>query len=155
MKAYTRISDAQRDRIGLLLAQGKSTTAIATRLRRYPSIIRRERERSRPYYLGYSTRRAGIDAKTKRKRSRRKRKLVYRKLWCVVRTKLKLRRSPEQIARFLKKTYPQETHMYASHEIIYTYIYIPPRGRLRTEIICTLSPRSMGHSQTISRSVAR
>jgi len=39
--------------------------------------------------------------------------------------------SPEQIAQELKQTYPDDPSMRISHEAIYTYLYVLPRGSLR------------------------
>lgn len=133
--------------MGILFAQGKSTREVAQRLKRHPSTIRRERRRSRPYFLAYSPLRAGQDAAQKRKRSRKRKKLDTIRLWSVVTKKLTLRWSPEQIARYLKQTYPHDTGMQVSHETIYTYIYILPRGSLRKELIAFLRQGSRGRQR--------
>ena len=52
--------------------------------------------------------------------------------------KLTLRRSPEQIAQYLKRRYPHDMEQQVSHETIYTYIYVLPRGALRKELISYL-----------------
>lgn len=49
--------------------------------------------------------------------------------------KLKLRWSPEQIANFLKEKYPQDKGMRISHEAIYTYLYVLPKGQLKKELL--------------------
>jgi IS30 family transposase len=49
--------------------------------------------------------------------------------------KLRLKWSPQQISKRLKTEYPGEQAMQISHESIYTYIYILPRGELKKELI--------------------
>jgi IS30 family transposase len=147
MKSYKHINDNQRDRIGILLAGGMSVAAVARRMKRHPSTIRREQRRSRPLFLAYSPLRAGRDAAKKRKCSRKEKKLHNVRLWNVVKKKLELRWSPEQIARYLKQTYPHDTSMHVSYETIYTYIYILPRGSLRKELISFLRQGSRGRQR--------
>jgi IS30 family transposase len=55
-----------------------------------------------------------------------------------VHTLLKKRWSPVQISRYLKQEYSEDKTMQASHETIYTYIYLLPRGELRKELISHL-----------------
>jgi len=48
---------------------------------------------------------------------------------------LELRWSPEQIAKRLKFLYPNNMQMRVSHETIYAYIYIHPRGMLKRRLV--------------------
>jgi len=43
--------------------------------------------------------------------------------------------SPEQIAKRLKILYPENMNMQISHESIYSYLYVLPRGALRKELV--------------------
>jgi IS30 family transposase len=43
--------------------------------------------------------------------------------------------SPEQIAKRLKILYPMDMAMQISHESIYSYLYVLPRGALRKELV--------------------
>ncbi|MBK5273642.1 MAG: IS30 family transposase [Desulfuromonadales bacterium] len=59
--------------------------------------------------------------------------------------------SPEQIAGFLKRKYPDDPEGTVSHETIYNALYVKLRGELRTELIACLRhgrrgrrPRSRG-----------
>lgn len=61
--------------------------------------------------------------------------------------KMTLRWSPEQIARHLKKKYARDFRMQASHETIYTYIYVLPRGELRKELISYLRQGRRGRQR--------
>jgi len=49
--------------------------------------------------------------------------------------------SPEQIARGLPQRYPGDPTMRISHEAIYTYLYVLPRGTLKKELIRALRHR--------------
>jgi len=142
---YTHISFPERERIGLLKASGMKTSLIARKLGRDPTSIRRELKRSRPFFLGYSPLIAERDAKKKRRIPRRPKKLDTPKLWRLVVEKLSLRWSPEQIAHWLKEAYPLD--MQISHESIYTYIYVLPRGALRKELISYLRQGSQGRQR--------
>jgi IS30 family transposase len=46
--------------------------------------------------------------------------------------------SPQQIVNFLEKEYPQYQDMKISHEAIYTYLYILPKGQLKKELLACL-----------------
>lgn len=144
---YTHITFAERGRIGLLRAKGANAPAIARALGRDPTTIRKELRRVRPYFLGYSAIGAQANARKKRTRPRRVRKLAYAPLWELVQAKLRLRWSPEQIAHHLKRQYPHDTRMQVSHESIYTYIYILPRGTLRKELISYLRQGRRGRQR--------
>ena len=43
--------------------------------------------------------------------------------------------SPEQIAKRLKILYSGNMNMQISHESIYSYLYVLPRGALRKEVV--------------------
>lgn len=144
---YTHITLHERERIGLLLARGTKMSSIARRVGRHPTTLRREVRRSRPFFLGYSPLRAEKHAALERRRSRRRKKLDTPVLWELVQEKLRLRWSPEQIAQYLKKTYAHDTNMQVSHETIYTYIYVLPRGALRKELISYLRQGRRGRQR--------
>lgn len=59
--------------------------------------------------------------------------------------------SPEQIARTLKRMFPDDTDRQVSHKVIYNALYVMPRGSLKKELIACLRqgkgkrrPRSRG-----------
>ena len=57
---------------------------------------------------------------------------------------LRIKWSPEQIANRLKMEYPNKPSMQISHESIYTYLYVLPRGELRKELLtCLRQERSL------------
>jgi len=144
---YTHITFRERERIGILRARGLHAPSIARRLGRDPTTIRRELRRSRPFFLGYSAITAEKCALKKRKIPRRIPKLTYAPLWNIVFTKLQIRWSPEQIAQYLKQRYPHDMRMQVSHEAIYTYIYVLPRGALRAELISYLRQGRRGRQR--------
>jgi IS30 family transposase len=85
----------------------------------------------------------------KKQKVPRIKKLDHPPLWNVVRSKLSLRWSPEQIARYLKRKYADagDSRMHVSHESIYTYIYVLPRGELRKELISYLRQGKRGRQR--------
>jgi len=143
---YTHIDSLERERIGLLKASGMKVPTIARKLGRDPTTLRREIRRSRPFFLGYRPSVAEKNAKKRRAKPRFQKKLSNPKLWKVVKKKLEKRWSPEQIAHFLKETYAEDT-MHVSHESIYTYIYVLPRGELRKELISYLRQGARGRQR--------
>ena len=52
----------------------------------------------------------------------------------MVETKLALDWSPEQIARWLARAFPDEPEMRVSHETIYLSLFVQGRGTLRKEL---------------------
>lgn len=144
---YTHLTFEERERIGLMRAARFWPIEIARELGRDPKTIRRELRRSRPLFEGYRASRAHKDARRKKRIPRRAKKLDYEPLWGVVQEKLRLRWSPEQIAHHLKRTYATDTRMHVSHESIYTYIYVLPRGSLRKELIAYLRQGSKGRQR--------
>ncbi|MCW2848242.1 MAG: family transposase, partial [Marmoricola sp.] len=56
----------------------------------------------------------------------------------VVAEKLAQRWSPQQIAGWLKSTYPENQQMQVSHESIYRTLFIQSRGALRRELTAHL-----------------
>ena len=56
----------------------------------------------------------------------------------VVQAKLLLRLSPEQIAIWLRREFPEQPEMWVSHETIYRSIYVQARGALRRELAASL-----------------
>lgn len=130
---YKRLSFEEREEISRLLTVGFSLRLIAAALNRSPSTISREINRLKfPEYRAISGQR-----RTARKcRSRRlgQSKIASKpELERVILSKLKLFWSPEQIANHLKETYECKS-MHASKDTIYTFIYVQPRGELRSQL---------------------
>jgi len=137
MKIYYRLTFEEREEISRLLSQKCSFNAIANHLGRDRGTISREVNQSSGNRYIYRAVRADNRARRKSaKRRKGKRKLDRnRKLKKEVMAKLNLKWSPEQIANFLKEKYPQDKDMRISHEAIYTYLYVLPKGQLKKELL--------------------
>ena len=132
---YTRLTFNDREEISRGLWNRETVTAIALRICREPSTVSREVAR----HGGRDGYRAGIAhnaayASRKLKRIVPKIELVPA-LKAYILTKLRLQWSPQQISNRLREEYPSEKTMQISHESIYAYIYILPRGELKKELI--------------------
>jgi transposase, IS30 family len=132
-----RLSLTEREEISRGLAAGLSVRVIAAGLGRSPSTVSRE-------VLANGGRRryraARADALAWRRAVRPKpRKLASRvALRDIVETKLAQRWSPQQIAGWLKLTYPDDVEMQVSHESIYRSLFVQTRGSLRKELTTQL-----------------
>ena len=138
-RKYRRLSAAEREEISRALAQGNSLPSIAARLGRSTSTILREIERNsgKTGYRAWSaSRRADASAASRKRGKRRLRQ--HRALRGYVLTKLQARWSPAQIAARLATAYPDDPTMRISHEAIYQYIYVLPRGELKQTLVKAL-----------------
>ena len=138
MQKYHRLTMNEREEISLGLAQGKSRRDIASMLRRSPATISREIRRNNYTYGGYQYRAMVAHPKACRRAHipRKSRKLdTNERLRQFVFEHLDKRWAPEQIAKRLKVLYPKDTIMRISHETIYSYLYVWPRGELRKVIL--------------------
>lgn len=142
MAQYRRLHLMEREEFSRMLAAGYSLRATAQVLGRAPSTLSRELTRHRVSPRTYRAVRAH-DRACRWAHSRRKpRTLAVRpRLRAAVFTLLAQRWSPEQIARGLSQRYPQAPRMRISHEAIYTYLYVLPRGLLKRELIGYLRQR--------------
>lgn len=131
---YTRLSDAEREEISRGLAAGQTLTSIAHEIGRATSTVSREvGGRPAQYRASSSSHRA---RKRSSSRRRGKGKLATRpRLRVYVLSKLRLRWSPEQIAKRIRAEYPTNMTMRISAEAIYQYIYVFPRGELRRTLV--------------------
>jgi len=136
---YRRLSDREREEISRALAQGEVQAAIAHRIGRDPATISREIARNGGIsgYRAFSAgRRADLRASSRKQGKRRL--LVEDRLRTYILEKLKKRWSPEEIVKRLKEEYPRDMTMRISHEAIYQYIYVLPRGELKRTLIKAL-----------------
>lgn len=154
MPSYRRLTLEEREELSLGLGQGCSLRALATELGRSASTLSREVRRNAPGREPYRAAAAEAYARHRRCRVRarcldarpRLRRWVFRRLrrcW-----------SPQQIAAGLRQAFPGDPRMRLSHEAIYTYLYILPRGALRRELLSYLRqhrkrrrPRSQGEDR--------
>ena len=129
---YTRLADQERESISRGLAQHKPIRQIAKELDRFPSTISREvrRNRGKTGCRAFSASRHAKAAASSRKRG--KRKIAKQEgLWSCVTEKLQGEWSPEEISKWLKVEYAWDINMQVSHEAIYQYIDLLPRGELK------------------------
>jgi len=136
MVSYARISLYEREEISRQIAQGISIRKIAGNLTRSPSTISREINRSvvdKKYYRAiFAQQRWNIA----RHKTRKNRKLIKNpRLRRIVIQYLSRNWSPEQIAKRLVLLYPNDMDMYISHETIYSYLYVLPRGTFKKRLI--------------------
>ena len=155
---YQRLGLHEREEISRYLAQGKSFREIAKELSRHVSTISREVNwggmNRYTYRAVRSDRRARRNAGKRRWGKHKLRR--NRRLWEYVVGKLALRWSAEQIAQSLKKEYPDEQTMRISHEAIYTYLYVLPRGELKKQLLALLRrERKRRHKRSTRGAVER
>lgn len=135
----TEFTLAEREELSRLLSQGRTFTDIADLLDKNKGTISREVSRKGMDRFTYRAFKANQDAKCQKSQQGRKRKIDQNEeLKQFVFDKLKLRWSPDQIAKELKAVYPENESMHISHEAIYTYIYILPKGSLKKELLLYL-----------------
>jgi len=140
MIKYHRISFFEREEISRQVALGSSLRVIAAILNRAPSSISREIRQSGVVELRYYR---AIFAQQQSNKVRHKlhknRKLANNALLRkFVLSHLTKNWSPEQIAKRLIILYPNDMSMRISHETIYSYIYILPRGTFKRRLISYL-----------------
>lgn len=134
---YRRLNLEDREEISRGLAMGSSISHMARILCRHRSTVSREIRVAGmnrwKYRAARSQRRSHRNAS---KRRLGKHKLAANpSLWNHVQILLKKFWSPEQIENHLKLEYPHDTTMNISHEAIYSYVYVMPRGALKKELI--------------------
>ena len=136
-RATGRLSCEEREEISRGLAAGLSFRAIAARLGRPASTVSREvagnggRRRYRAVVADQA-------AWSKASRPKVCKLALNPVLAGIVSEKLQRRWSPQQIAGWLKLTYPDDPGMHVSHESIYRTLFVQSRGALRKELTAYL-----------------
>jgi IS30 family transposase len=132
-RAGRHLTLEEREEISRGLAAGHSIRAIATRLGRCPSTICREVNNNggRARYRAAAADQAALK---RRKRPKPCKLATTPPLAGMVEAKLKAKWSPEQIAGWLKRTYPGRAELQVSHETIYRTLYVQSRGALKREL---------------------
>lgn len=125
---------AEREEISRAVAAGQSIYSIATSLGRAPSTIYREIKRNGDQE-GYRANQADQAAWDRAHRPKTCKLAENRTLAHIVAGKLQMQWSPEQIAGWLKHTYPDDESYQVSHETIYRSLYIQARGALKKELV--------------------
>ncbi len=128
------LSLAEREEISRGVVAGLSLRWIAASLGRAPSTVSREIKRNggRRRYRASKADQCAWDRAHRPKTC----KLVEnRALARIVARKLKKRWSPQQLAGWLKYTYPDDENFQVSHETIYRSLFIQARGALKKELL--------------------
>ena len=128
------LSLAEREEISRGLAGCLSLRTIAIRLGRAPSTISREVSRNGGRQ-GYRASQADQAAWDRAHRPKACKLVENRTLARLVARKLQLEWSPEQVAGWLKHTYPDNENYQVSHETIYKSLFIQARGALKKELL--------------------
>jgi IS30 family transposase len=137
---------AEREEISRGLASYRSLRAIALQLGRAPSTISREVNRNGglKHYRASEADQAAWD---RARRPKTCKLVANRALARLVARKLQLEWAPEQIAGWLKHTYPDDESYQVSHETIYKSLFIQARGALKKELLAHLR-----HARAMRRS---
>ena len=128
------LTTAEREEISRGIAGGESVRGMAHRLRRAPSTISREIRRHggwRQYRAQTADRRAWARCRRPKVCRLATRPALRR----AVAAQLTQQWSPQQIAGWLRATYPGDAEMQVSHETIYRSLFIQSRGVLKRELL--------------------
>lgn len=127
----------EREEISRGLAAGSTLRAIARTLGRAPSTISRE-VACNGGRRAYRALRSDREAWRKAERPKACKLATNPVLRAIVEEKLTKRWSPQQIAGWLRVTFPDDPQMHVSHESIYRTLYVQSRGALRRELTAYL-----------------
>lgn len=149
MKKYIRLTLEDREEISRGLAAGWTFSHIAHNINRPVSAVSREVKNNCKYRRCYRASIADQKAKNRRRKQKQLKKLeANENLRNYVLEKLRLKWSPEEIAKRLRTDYAIDMTMQASYETIYTYLYCLPRGSLKKELLkCLRQERKYRHSR--------
>ncbi|MGH8702884.1 MAG: IS30 family transposase [Burkholderiales bacterium] len=125
---------SDREEISRGMVAARSLRSIATSLGRAPSSVSREIRRNGGR-RGYRASTADQAARDRARRPKSCRLVQNRALAGIVREKLQLEWSPQQIAGWLKRRYPDDENYRVSHETIYRSLFIQARGALKKELL--------------------
>ena len=141
---------AEREDISRGISAGLSMRAIAAQMGRSPSTVSREINRNGGYDI-YRAAVADRAAWDRAQRPKRCKLACQRPLARVVARQLKSQWSPQQIAGWLKREYPENEDYHVSHETIYKTLFIQSRGALKKELLKHLrTQRVMRRGKTSS-----
>ncbi len=153
-RSSTALTLAEREEISRAMVAGESIRLTAARLGRAPSTISREIKRNggRNSYRANQADEATWD---RARRPKRCKLCENRALASIVAGKLRMLWSPEQIAGWLKHTYPSDESHHVSHETIYRSLFIQARGALKRELLAHLRrTRGMRRSRHYTQKTA-
>ncbi|MCJ7781318.1 MAG: IS30 family transposase [Acidimicrobiia bacterium] len=135
-----QLSLVEREEISRGVAAGESLRDLARRLGRAPSTLSREvaRNGGRGRYRAHRADRAAWQRARRPKACKLASNQALRR---VVEELLSDRWSPQQIAGWLERTYPDDEEMRVSHETIYLTLFVQARGGLKRELTQHLRTR--------------
>jgi IS30 family transposase len=145
-----RLSLAEREEISRGLAAGESLRSVARNLGRAASTACREvaADGGPGRYRACAADRRPV---RKMRRPKPAKLAVCPRLREVVESKLELRWSPQQIAAWLKVSYPDDPEMRVSHQTIYPSLFVQARGALRKELFrCLRTGRARRRPQGLT-----
>jgi len=150
-RARHALTLAEREEISRGIAADEPVRAMARRLERPASTVSRELRRNggREHYRAAE---ADERAAARAQRPKPCRLATVGPLRRVVAQKLRQDWSPQQIAAWLRRTYPDDLTMHVSHETIYQTLYVQARGALKRELVSHLR---RGQRYRRPRAVAR
>ena len=145
------LTETDREEISRGLASAQSLRTIARRLRRAPSTISREIQRNGGAGR-YRAQRADRRAWSRARRPKPCRLAGRRRLRAAIARKLACQWSPQQIAGWLRRTFPSDADMHVSHETIYRSLFVQSRGVLKQELLQHLRQRQrFRHARAATR----
>jgi IS30 family transposase len=146
-RSQRALSLAEREEISRGVVAGHSLRLIAASLNRAPSTVSREINRNggRQQYRACKADESAWDRAHRRKPCKLAQNPALAR---IVAEKLQLEWAPDQIAGWLKSTYPDDESYQVSHETIYKSLFVQARGVLKKELIQYLrKPRAMRRSR--------
>ena len=125
---------SKREEVSRGVVAGYSLRSIAKSLRRSASTVSREINRNggRRRYRASQADQAAWD---RARRPKHCKLAINRALARIVARKLRQLWSPEQVAGWLKRAYPDDEHDQVSHETLYRSLFIQARGALKKELL--------------------
>mgnify|MGYP000863832279 FL=1 len=133
-RSHLALSLTEREEISRFLVAGQSIRSIALHLGRAPSTVSREIKRNGGQG-SYRATQADEAAWDRAHRPKHCKLVRNRTLARVVARKLQCQWAPQQIAGWLKHTYPCDEDNHVSHETIYRSLFIQARGALKKELL--------------------
>ncbi len=133
-RSWLALTLSEREEISRGVVTGCSLRSIAASLGRAPSTVSREIRRNGGRQ-GYRVIPADQAARDRARRPKICRLVQNGALARIVAEKLQLEWSPEQIAGWLKRKYPDDENYRVSHETIYRSLFIQARGALKKELL--------------------
>lgn len=133
-RSLRSLSLAEREEVSRALVAGRSIRSIATTLGRAPSTISREIRRNGGAEC-YRASHADQAAWNRAHRPKACKLALHPALAKRVADKLQQQWSPQQIAGWLMRTYPDDATCQISHETIYRTLFIQSRGALKKELL--------------------